>query len=272
MIDQLGRKIDHLRLSVTARCNLDCFYCHGEGNVSMEEMSFCEIKKILQDAAESGITTIKVTGGEPLLREDISEIVGEIKRLGMVPALTTNGTLLEEHVPSLKEAGLTKINIGCDSLTGILPKNIERMKKGILAAKDVGLDVKINMVAIKGINIDQIEEMLEFCKANSVNLQLIELINNAEHFYSLSDIENRLKKDSESVEIREMQNRKRFHMGRIFVETVRPDRDFCRACNKLRVRADGRLMPCLMKDAAIDFKGSGSIENACNARDGYGYD
>ncbi len=278
MIDLTGRKIDHLRISLTNRCNLDCFYCHREGNGdSAGEMDTAKVKRVLDEARASGIRTIKFTGGEPLLRSDLFEIIGHSRSLGFSDiSLTTNGTLLDEYSVSLKAAGLERVNIGCDSLTGVLPKNLERLTSGILSAKDAGLGVKLNMVVLKGINENEVMSMLGFCMGSSVNLQLIELVecdSYDKYFFSLEGIEKLLSARADEIMTRDMQRRKRFVIGDVFVETVRPSREFCEKCNKIRMTADGRIRQCLMKDTGIiDFTGRDSIEITARTRDGYGYD
>ena len=193
LMDALGRGVDHLRISLTDKCNLDCFYCHKEGGESGgEEMRTEHVFNILDEAKNAGITTIKFTGGEPLLRADLFDIIKHAKSLGFEDVgLTTNGTLLENYAKGLKEAGLERINIGCDSLTGILPKNMLRLKKGIDAAIKAGLDVKLNMVVLSGINDHNIQDLLDFCREKKINLQLIELIEvepdaYKKYFYSLA--------------------------------------------------------------------------------------
>lgn len=276
MIDGNGRKIDHLRLSVTSRCNLECFYCHREGNgLCTAEMELGRVFQILQEFRRAGMVGLKITGGEPLLREDIPDIIAEAARLGYDFGLTTNGTLLEGFALRLKASGLRRINIGCDSLTGVLPKNTERLRAGIIAAVRAGLEVKLNMVALRGINDMQIMPMLDFCIRNRVNLQLIELAEQAawqrKYFLALEQWESLLAGMAEKKEIRVMQNRPRYYLRGIFVELVRPGKDFCRACNKIRVTADGRVRACLAKDECIKFQGRSSIEKVIRVKE-YGYD
>ncbi len=278
MMDAAGRKVDHLRISLTSRCNLDCFYCHKEGNQDIgDEMSFQQVCYTLREAEKAGIRSIKFTGGEPLLRSDIIDIIGYACSLGFEDiGLTTNGTLLDRYADVLYDAGLRRVNIGCDSLAGILPKNTEKLEKGIIAAKSTGLGVKLNMVVLNGINDKQVDGMIGFCTTHSINLQLIELIeceNGYErYFYSLEDWENMLSKRADKVVVRDMQRRKRFFLGDIFIETVRPRKEFCKGCNKIRITADGRIRPCLMKSTGIiDFDGRHSLEAVCRMRDKYGY-
>jgi len=274
MQDLLGREIDHLRISVTNRCNLDCFYCHREGNDEGPEMPLSKILSIINDASDSGIKTIKLTGGEPLLRDDLPDIIRQAKALGMQVGLTTNGTMLSEKAMELKKAGLERVNIGCDSVSGVLPKNTEKLKLGILAATSAGLITKLNMVVLKGINESEVWGMLDFCRLHNVNLQLIELIglnNDYSRHVPLDDIEKKLGAKSDFSRQRKMQGRKRYYFGEMFVETVRPNPGFCAKCNKLRVTATGKLKPCLVREALVDYKSSKSFAKACGARDAYGY-
>jgi cyclic pyranopterin phosphate synthase len=288
MIDKLGRKINHLRISVTDRCNLSCFYCHHEGNQRQKkEMTTEEIKIILNEAMSTGIEEIKFTGGEPLLRKDIVELVKTASLLGFKDiAITTNGVYFDIFAEMLAKAGLKRANIGCDTITEKihqnLPKSILSVKKGIYAAKKAGIAVKLNMVVLKGVNEDEIDKMISFCIKEQINLQLIELINSinldsnnvypAFHF-SLSGWEKQLKAMSDMVITREMQGRKRYYFKGIYVEVVRPTNNFCKSCNKIRISSDGKIRPCLIKDIGItDFTGKDSIEKVCKERDFYGYD
>jgi GTP 3',8-cyclase len=280
MIDAIGRTIDHLRISLTNRCNLDCFYCHKEGNAITDiEMDTAQVLHVLAEAKRSGITTIKFTGGEPLLRTDISTLLVESYRLGFSDVgLTTNGTLLAAHIERLRRSGLSRVNIGCDSLTGILPKNIRTVYSGILAAKKADMDVKLNMVVLKGINHGQIQDMIDFCTHHHVNLQLIELIDCGTadyetYYYPLTGVKQHLMREADRFTFRDLQRRIRFTIGDIFVELVQPRKEFCAACSKIRITADGKVRPCLMKQTElIDFQDRHSLEVACRVRDSYGYD
>ncbi|MEM4267420.1 MAG: GTP 3',8-cyclase MoaA [Candidatus Woesearchaeota archaeon] len=259
IIDSLGREKTHLRLSVTEKCNLDCFYCHKEGSVENEaEMSLIQIKSLLEAANAAGITTLKLTGGEPLLREDIVQIVSIANSIGYLEvSLVTNGLMLPKYAQQLSRAGLDRVNIGCDSLSEALPKNTERIKSAILFAKKANIKVKLNMVVLKGVNDTEIFPMLDFCMQYNVNLQLIELIKlgrvTDEDYQRLHlpllHIEKHLAEKCDWQEKRKMQARKRYHFGTMFVETVTPSPQFCESCNKIRISADGRIKECLMKEA-----------------------
>lgn len=280
MIDKKNREIDHLRVSLTNKCNLDCFYCHKEGNgVTNDEMITSEVMYLLKVARESKLNSIKFTGGEPLLRDDIIQIIKKSKDLGFIDiGITTNGTLLDHYATELYEAGLRRINIGCDSMTNILPKNAESLKNKIKAAQNAKLNVKLNMVALKGVNHHEIVDMIKFSLHNKLNLQLIELVkyhNNdyEKHYYSLNDWEKYLSKHADNIVKRKMQNRKRYFFGNNYIEIIKPSKDFCSACNKIRVTSNGKLRQCLMNSSkVIDFKDHNSFKTAIKSRDFYGYD
>ncbi|MBU1198791.1 MAG: GTP 3',8-cyclase MoaA [Nanoarchaeota archaeon] len=277
MIDKHGRKIDHLRISVTQRCNLKCEYCHHEGELNPgKEVSEHEIKRIVKTLARFGIKKVKITGGEPLIRKDILQIVRNISSIKDIEeiSMTTNGFLLEKLAAKLKIAGLTRVNIGCDSLTSVLPKNIEKVRNAIRAAKKVGLNpIKINMVVLKEINDKEIEKMISFAKENQVILQLIELINidtdfYKKHYFPLDNIEKKFEKKASAVITRKMHARKQYFMDNIIIEVVKPYKeDFCKNCTKIRVTSDGKIKPCLMINNNLTiFKNKSSIKKALETR------
>ncbi len=277
MKDKFGRAIDYLRISVTQRCNLSCIYCHHEGEFNPgPELSPQEIKEIVEAFSEMGIRKVKITGGEPLVRTDILEIVKKISGINGIEevSMTTNGLKLENLAADLKKAGLSRINIGCDSMTSVLPKNIQKVKKGLAAVSDVGLDpVKINMVVLKGINEGDIEKMIDFARDNQVILQLIELINvnnsyYQKHYFPLDSIEFELEKKAFQVRTRKMQARKQYFLDGVVVEIVRPNEGcFCLKCPKIRLTSDGRIKPCLMRqDNLTVFENKDSIYKAFKER------
>ncbi len=259
--DRYGREIDILRISVTQACNLACPYCHREGEDKPKDtMSVDEIRKIASACAILGIKKVKITGGEPLARKDILEVIQSVSSVPGITevSMTTNGTMLKGMSEKLKDAGLTRLNIGCDSLTSsVLEKTASNIKANILEAKKAGFSsVKLNMVVMKGLNHENIDDMITFSKECGATLQLIELVRTAhnssfysKYFFSLEDIEDNLKKIAESVETRPMHNRKKYHAGGAVIEIVRPHKNgFCENCRTLRVTSDGRIKPCLMRD------------------------
>ena len=259
--DRFERQIDILRISITQECNLKCPYCHREGESNPKDtMSVDEITKIIRASADLGIKKVKITGGEPLIRKDITDIIRAISKINSIQeiSMTTNGTMLKDQADDLKKAGLARLNIGCDSLSSsILPKTVDRLKSNIIAAKNAGFNsIKLNMVVLNGVNDNSIKDMTEYSKQQNTTLQLIELIRTKEnkeffqkYFYSLENIEKELASKAESIETRPMHNRKRYNLDGVTIELVRPHKsEFCANCRTLRITSDGKIKPCLMRN------------------------
>ena len=244
MLDKFGRIINTIRISVTDKCNLKCYYCITDENSyyqSKEILTFEEITEIVKEAATLGITRVKLTGGEPLVRKNIVALVRMIKNIKTIDdlSITTNGTFLEELADSLKNAGLDRINISIDSLDEKLYYEItgggdlKKVLSGIDRAKEFFRGkIKINTVLLKDRNENQIETIKEFCQKNDFGFQLINQMN--------------LQKDkiySENFEI-----------------THKPAD--CSFCNRIRLTSDGKLLPCLFSNIEIDIKKYHSIKEA----------
>jgi cyclic pyranopterin phosphate synthase len=270
--DKFNRPLLSARISITKRCNLDCIYCHKEGifDDSNDEMTPDEISRILGICISQGIKKVKITGGEPLLRSDIIEIVEGISSLGIEDiSMTTNGIYLADYAKRLKESGLNRVNVSLDTLKPEVFKDItcggdiEKVKRGIDAAIGAGLyPVKLNVVAMRGINSSEIEEFLDHYRGDGVVLQLIELVDtNREifdrHYYSLDALEQKFEKNASEVRTRKfMQGRKKYTLNGSQVEVIRPmhNTDFCSHCTRIRITADGKFKPCLMRsDNFVDF-------------------
>ena len=268
-LDKYERPIISLRITLTNRCNVNCLYCHHDGMVkSKDEMTADELYTICKVAKNIGVKKIRLSGGEPLLKKDIVETVEKIASLGFKDiSMTTNGTLLEKYAKDLKDAGLDRVNVSLDTLNRetfefITKKDyLEDAKRGILKAVEVGLyPVKINMVIMKDINQNEIDEMFEFCKENDIVLQLIELIESencdddkfsADYHYKLDDIENELADIADDVHERKfMQGRKKYYIDGGEIEVVRPvdNSTFCANCSRLRITPDGKIKPCLLRN------------------------
>lgn len=262
LTDPFGRTVRSLRMSITNRCNLNCIYCHNEGDHgSTGEMSVETIVNIVKAAADFGVDRLKISGGEPLIRKDLEEILSSLPPLKDV-SLTTNATLLKGRASSLKEAGLDRINVSLDTLDPGKFRMITRCKRDILSSVLEGIDeavrvgltpVKINMVLLKDINEAEIEKMLEFTKRykGDVILQLIELMNfrdAAPYHVDADKVEEELLHHATDVSTRTMHHRKKYIINGAEVEFVRPvdNTEFCANCNRLRVTADGKLKPCLL--------------------------
>ncbi|HEY4675092.1 MAG TPA: GTP 3',8-cyclase MoaA [Candidatus Bathyarchaeia archaeon] len=278
--DKYGRPLLNLRVAITRRCNLQCQYCHMEGEEKPagnlgEEMTVDEIVRIVSVAVKLGISKIKLTGGEPLMRNDIGEIVKKIASIEGLSdlSMTTNGTLLASAAEELHANGLERLNISLPTvekevyhkLTG---GNMEKALKGIRAAVEAGLyPVKLNMLVLKDINDYAVPEMIEFANETGTILQLIELerVNISAEYYSvnhkpLDEYEEMLRQKAVSVETRRyMQNRHVYRLPHVNVEVIRPteNEEFCMHCTRLRVTSDGKLKPCLMKnDNLVDVLGA----------------
>ena len=263
------RVILSLRITLTNRCNVNCLYCHHDGMVkSHEEMTADELYTICKIAKKIGVRKIRLSGGEPLLKKDIVEIVENIASLDFKDiSMTTNGILLEKYAKDLKDAGLDRVNVSLDTLNRekfefITKKDyLEDAKRGILKAVEVGLyPVKINMVVMKDINQDEIDDMFEFCKQHNIVLQLIELIESEncdddkfseDYHYKLDDIEKELADIADDVREREfMQGRKKYYIDGGEIEVVKPvdNAKFCAKCSRLRITPDGKIKPCLLRN------------------------
>lgn len=266
LVDPHGRHVSSLRISLTQRCNFDCFFCHQEGESGPNgEVTPDEIEAVVSVAAELGISKIKLTGGEPLLRDDVVEIVRRISPYVDEVSMTTNGYMLKEKACDLREAGLKRVNISFHSTDPekfckiIGQESVQAVREGIDAALECGLSpIKLNMVVMKGINDEEIEDMIAFSKERGVTLQLIEyqaLEKGVEEYdsyhFDLRPLEEQLAARSQSIVEREMHRRKQYHLkGGGTVEVVRPmhNTEFCAYCTRLRMTSDGHLKPCLMRE------------------------
>lgn len=231
MLDQYNREIHYLRISITDKCNLRCTYCMPEEGVPFKPhsaiMSFEEIVKVVEAAAELGINKIRLTGGEPLVRKDVVKLVRMIKAVKGIAHLgmTTNGVLLDKLAQPLKDAGMDSVNISMDTLDPVRYKEITRIGdisytlKGIDAAITAGFEkIKINVVVMDNTPDYEIKDMQNFCDEKGLTLQLIN------HYDLSSEKKNTYKFD-------------------------RPPK--CAICNRIRLTADGILKPCLHSNQEI---------------------
>jgi cyclic pyranopterin phosphate synthase len=271
LTDNCGRPLLNLRMSVTQRCNLLCAYCHREGegccaSDTKEEMTIAEIVRIARIGVSLGISRIKLTGGEPLMRKDLCDIV---KGIAATPglkdlSLTTNGALLGFQAQELHACGLRRVNISLPTLNAdvyhkLTDGSIENVLDGVKAAVAAGLyPVKLNMVILNGVNVDAVPEMMDFARQTDTILQLIELdpVNVSDTYFSvyhkfLNEQEEMLRQKAEKIETRRfMHNRHIYHLPEVTVEVVHPTEncEFCAHCTRLRVTSDGKLKTCLMRN------------------------
>jgi cyclic pyranopterin phosphate synthase len=266
--DPYNRPFTNLRVSLTSRCNLNCIYCHAEGEKAPDgQMTAAEIREILEVASGFGIKSVKFTGGEPTLRRDLAEIIASVPE-GIESSMTTNGTLLADVAEDLHDAGLRRVNVSLDSLkrenyraisgTDLLPDVLS----GIDAALDAGLTpIKLNMVVLDGINDHEIDDFLRYVRGNrNLVLQLIELMDfkGCPYHTDLTGLESSLAARSQEIMTRRMHHRRKYCIDRAEVEVVRPlhNTEFCAFCTRLRVTSDGKLKPCLLRtDNHLDIRG-----------------
>ena len=267
LYDNCGRPTLNLRVSLTQRCNLKCPYCHREGQTpssDAREMTADEVVRLVRIAVSLGITRVKLTGGEPLLREDIVDIVGRLAKIDGLRdlSMSTNGTRLASFAESLYKVGLKRVNINIASLNAktyhkLNGGNLKDALEGVNAAVKAGFyPVKLNYLLLYGVNEHEVYDMMAFAEKSSVILQLLELepVNTADsyfkrYYYPLNGIEEELKKKAVSIKVRsEMQNRRVYSLPNLKVEVVRPleNSEFCARCTRLRLTSDGFLKPCLM--------------------------
>ncbi|EDV20219.1 uncharacterized protein TRIADDRAFT_61388 [Trichoplax adhaerens] len=279
LTDSFGRKHDYLRISLTERCNLRCQYCmpsEGVGLTPQERLLTAdEIIKLSQLFASEGVTKIRLTGGEPLVRRDLIDIVREINLIPGIDviAMTTNGVTLARHLPKLKEAGLSLINVSLDTL---VPAKFEfitrrrgwdRVMKGIDAALQLGYNpVKINCVVMKGLNDDEILDFVQLTETKAVDVRFIEYMPfdgnkwNYEKFVSYQQMLDIIRdRWPELVRMQDSPNdtSKAYqvpgHIGRIgFITSM--SEHFCGSCNRLRLTADGNLKVCLFGNAEVSLR------------------
>lgn len=270
LIDPFGRRIEYVRLSVTDRCNLRCFYCLPRGFSDFAEpeawLGFDEIERVVGVFARLGVSKVRLTGGEPLVRRDLPDLAARLSQLPGITdlSLSTNGVLLAHKVEALREAGVRRVNVSLDTLKperfaeitggGRLDKVIE----GLMTAKRAGFaPIKINMLALKGINEDEFEDMVVFCLENDFTLRLIETmpVGNAgdetmKHYLDLQEVRQRLARRFDLIPgvmpgggpARYLQVAgTSMRIG--FITPI--SRHFCATCNRVRLSADGTLYLCL---------------------------
>ena len=281
LVDTFGRHHNNLRISVTDRCNIRCFYCMPADNVEFmqrsELLTFEEIERFVKVAASLGINKLRLTGGEPLVRRDLPELIRRVSKIKGIQdiGLTTNGILLADQANALHDAGLSRINISLDALDPVRFKEVtrrdgyEKVIEGIEAARSVGFDpIKINAVSIRGLTEDQLIPFGQLARDTGIEVRFIE-------FMPL-DADNAWERDRVlfAAEIRE-------HLETEFgplVPLVRTDptapasqyefadgigrigliasvsEPFCSNCNRFRLTADGKLRNCLFSLHETDVK------------------
>jgi GTP 3',8-cyclase len=279
MHDGLGRRIDYVRLSLTDRCDLRCRYCMAEEMTFLpraEVLTLEEIAELARRFVARGVTRIRLTGGEPLVRRgavDVAHEIGALIGYGLDElTLTTNATRLAEHAAGLWDAGVRRINISLDSLRPDVFRHVtrhgdlDRVLDGIEAARATGFAIKINMVALKGLNDDEILGVLRWCGARGFDLSLIETMplgqiddNREDRFFPLTAARARIEAAHALVpSTKRTGGPARYwqvpELG-VTLGLISPlTRNFCDSCNRIRVSAAGQLFMCLGHEGNVDLR------------------
>ena len=291
LVDQYGRVVRDLRISVTPRCNYRCFYCDplGEGfQEPLNTVSIKDVANVIEAAANLGLNSVRFTGGEPLLHKGLSEMIEHAKHVIGVKdvAITTNASLLARQLPELLEAGLDRVNISLDAVTPTIFKaatqggDIEQVWRGIEAVEEAGLEpVKLNAVIVQGINETEITSLAELTRDRPYHVRFIEYmhLNNADpqawqdsffsgektriiieqEFGPLSPVTN---DPSAPARLFKIPN----WSGAIgFINPI--SEPFCGACSRMRLTSDGKIRPCLMTDREIDAREALDNDNPIEA-------
>lgn len=279
MYDPYGRRINYLRISVTDRCNLRCFYCMpSEGVIPIrykEILTYEEIVRIVRIAVPLGIKKVRLTGGEPLARKNIAFLIASLKSIQDIEniSLTTNGVLLEKYADELARAGLDRVNVSLDSLNPDRYREITRggsldvVMRGVEKAEEVGLrPIRINMVPIRGFNDDEIEDFARITLQRPYQVRFIEFMPigsgelwSPEKYIPINEIKSIVGRVGRlsPVKLRRSGPARYFRFDGApgvvgFINAV--THQFCKECNRLRLTADGKLRPCLFSETEIDLK------------------
>jgi cyclic pyranopterin phosphate synthase len=279
LTDPFGRKIEYVRLSVTDRCDLRCFYCIPQQFKGFEEpehwLTFDEIERVIAAFAELGVEKIRITGGEPLVRKNLPDLAQRLSAIDGINdlSLSTNAVQLARHASALRQANVSRINVSLDSLQPQRFKHItnggklEKVLSGLVAAKSAGFHpIKINMVVMKDVNDDEVRDMVNFCIEHDFTLRFIETMpmgdtgrDATSHYLSLDVVKQQLQQQFELIPgmmpgggpARYMQVAGTdLKIG--FITPI--SQHFCETCNRVRLSADGTLYLCLGQDDKLELR------------------
>jgi len=292
--DRFGRSLTYLRISVTDRCNMRCSYCRPDADLFHAEsrdkiLSYEEIVRIARVAVGLGVSKIRITGGEPLVRRDLPQLVAQLAAIDGVGdlAMTSNGTLLVRDAEDLANAGLDRINISLDSLDSdtfhtLTGSELQPVLAGIAAARRAGLTpIKLNCVVMRGINDDEVPALIAFANSVGATIRFIELmpmkqgLDWEQHYLAMDDLLQRdavralVNVDAVGGAGNSAARYLPLRDGSGEVGFIMPMSDrFCEGCNRLRLTADGGLRACLPADAQLNLRGlirSGGSNDAIRA-------
>lgn len=276
--DSFGRKIEYLRLSVTDRCDFRCFYCIPKGFNEFIQADTClsldEIVRLVRIFSEMGVSKIRLTGGEPLVRRDLPEMARRINELNGVEdlSLSTNASHLVEYAPELKIAGISRINVSLDSLNPVTFRRITRGElepviEGLMAAREAGFHpIKINMVVMRDLNLNEVGDMVDFCLQNRFTLRFIETMpvgdagqSAKERYVSLSEVQKLLEQRFKLEPARMTGSGPAKYLklvgARLKIGFITPmSQHFCETCNRVRLSSDGTLHLCLGHQDRLELR------------------
>lgn len=292
LYDTLHRCIDYLRVSITDRCNLSCVYCKPQARLQMlphrEILRYEEILRLVSVAVGLGIAHVRITGGEPLVRRGVLDFIAELKKIKGISdiSLTTNGVLLDEMAPGLRDAGVSRINISLDSLNARKFFEITgsdswgRVWRGINRAEETGFSpLKINMVPVKGVNDGEVTDFARLTRERNIHVRFIEFMpigaNDRWHREScVTAGEIRAAIEREVGPLAPFTKEKsagpsdnyQIAGARGVIGFISPiSKHFCASCRRLRLTADGKIRPCLLSDTEIDVKSP--LRGGCDDRE-----
>jgi cyclic pyranopterin phosphate synthase len=283
MLDKYSREINYLRISITDRCNLHCVYCRPKEGISLhgheDILRYEEIIRVVSVAVKMGLVKVRVTGGEPLVRRGCIEFLAALKKIDGLKdiSLTTNGILLAEFAQKIFDAGINRINISLDSLNKdkyskiTRGGNLDDVMLGVARAEEIGFSpIKINTVAIRGFNDDEVVDFARLAVEKPFQVRFIELMpvglqTNMDYNEDYIPASQLIEKISQRYELEPLKNKKNKSAGpaKIFkikggrgeIGFINPVSDhFCATCNRLRLTSDGKLRVCLLNEAEVDLK------------------
>lgn len=272
--DTFGRKHDYLRISMTDKCNFRCFYCMPDENINFypneKLMSADELLNIAKTFVSLGVKKIRLTGGEPLVRKDAREIISRLSNLPVELAITTNGYLLDEYLELFQEVGLKSINISLDTLDEekfykVTQRNyLRKVLENINLFINKEFHIKVNMVVLRGVNLYEIKDFVEWTRNEKVHVRFIEFMPFNGNAWDFSKVVNYkeileiVKKNFDFNRIEDAKNdtAKNYQIkdgkGTFAVISSVTD-SFCGTCNRIRLTADGKIRNCLFSNAEIDL-------------------
>lgn len=277
LTDSFGRKHNYLRISLTEKCNLRCTYCMPENGVELspreELMTTAELVEIATLFVNNGVTKIRLTGGEPLLRKDFPEILTQLSKLPVELSLTTNAILVDRHIDTFKKCGLENINVSLDTLNpekfdAITKRNqFEKAYSNILLLIKKGFRVKLNVVLLKDFNENEIIDFVNFTKNNAVSVRFIEFMPfngnswDKSKLVSFADILERVDENFGGKNMLNIQNEKNFTSRNYKISGYAGDfgiissvtNPFCDVCNRIRLTANGKIKNCLFSNGETDL-------------------